>query len=69
MKLLALLLTATLAGCAGSVVASSPRSVVVHLGNVTKAQALADAECAKHNRLARFAQERPDLTFSFDCVE
>lgn len=69
MKTLILALAALLAGCGSTVKASSPRSAVVHAGGVAGAQKLADTECAKHGRYARFVQERPEFVFTFDCVQ
>jgi hypothetical protein len=69
MKSLVLLLTLAVAGCGATVKASSPRSVVIHAGGVASAQTLANTECAKHGRFARFVQERPEFVYTFDCVE
>lgn len=66
---------AVLTGCAAQVVASSSRSVMVKAvqRQSGEAQALADAECAKHQRFARMSA-RPNFdadqhTFVFDCVQ
>lgn len=59
-----------LAGCAGKVVSSSERSVVVNAAsqNIAEAQALADTECARHGRKARLGRlPKDDRTFVFDC--
>lgn len=62
-------LVLSLVGCGATIKASSPRSVVIHAGGVSKAQELATTECAKYKRFARFVQERPEFVYSFDCVE
>lgn len=71
MRTISLLLLAMslLTGCAATVKASSPRSAVIHAGGIAKAQALADSECGKHQRIAQFVQERPEFVFTFNCVE
>lgn len=56
-----------LGGCAASVKASSARSVVIKAGGIGKAQVLADSECAKHARFAKFVQGG-DFVYHFDCV-
>ena len=72
-----LLITASvyvLSGCAASVVASNPRSVTIKAGTTKaeEAQALADAECAKHNRYAKLTippgGEQP-MNYVYACVE
>ena len=67
LKLTLALSVALLSGCAASVKASSPRSAVIHAGGLAKAQTLADSECAKHDRFAKFVQGA-DFVFHFDCV-
>lgn len=68
---------ALLCGCGATVVSSSPRTVVVDGGippnrNGAQAQALADAECARHGRYARMVA-RPvydqSKEYVFDCVQ
>ena len=66
-KILAVLLLALVAGCGATVKASSSRSAVIHAGGIASAQVLADTECAKHSRFARFVQGG-DFVFHFDCV-
>ncbi len=63
-----------LAGCAGSaalkpkIVSSSSRTVVVRaFEGIAMAQNLADAECAKYSRAARWASGK-EVDFYFDCV-
>ena len=74
MKRISLLFfTLLLVGCATKVISSTPRSVIVEseLMDITEAQKLADAECAKHNRFARITMRatRSDKTYTFDCVQ
>jgi len=68
-----IVIVACLAGCnAPTVKISTPRSVVVKSvpADLDKALMLAEAECVKHNRHARY---NPDARYtglaSFDCVE
>lgn len=60
-----------LAGCAAGVISSNPRSVVIGVGSERggDAQALADAECRKHNRYAKFNRKMSQMEWSFDCVD
>jgi len=59
-------------GCATHVVSSNERSVTVdsywmHAG---RAQELADAECAKHSRVAQMnSQTDPWKSYVFSCIE
>lgn len=69
MRLIVLSLLLTLAGCAASVKASSPRSAVISAPSIARAQAAADAECGKHRRIAQFVLENPEFVFTFNCVE
>lgn len=58
-------------GCAARVLSSSERTVIIgaRLQDVAGAQALADSECKKAGRLARFQGQGPMLNqFVFDCV-
>lgn len=58
-----------LSGCnvAPKVNSSSPRTVsVTAFKGLGEAQKLADAECAKHGRLARWVSG--EVTYIFDCV-
>lgn len=62
-------LTLLLSGCAAQVVASNERSVVVRAYGsdaMIQAQKLANIECGKMNRFARFNQLMQG--FVFDCV-
>jgi hypothetical protein len=67
-KLTLLSVVLFLSGCASSVLASSERSVVVHSAGFAKAQAVADTECAKHGRKARFAHRPQEFQYAYDCV-
>lgn len=70
MKKLVLLMCVLMTGCAAKVISSNERSVVVKAYGsdaMVQAQKLADAECAKVNRFARFNQ--PMQGFVFDCVQ
>jgi len=69
MKKLLLILTVTLAGCAGSVLNSTPRSTIIHAPSASKAMALAEGECGKHGRHARLVGQVQRFEFTFDCVE
>lgn len=72
-KFLVLAVAAVLSGCAipAKVISSSQRSVVVQarIQDVGQAQSLADAECRRVNRSARFAMKATDNQFAFDCVQ
>ena len=70
----------TLTGCAAQVVSSNSRSVVVDAGKralpipssrTPDAQRLADAECAKHGRVAKMVGRPDDRSneYVFDCVQ
>lgn len=70
-------MAAALAGCASQVVSSNARSVVVDAGrppnrSSAEAQRMADAECAKHKRVAQMTG-RPVYGVSneyvFACVD
>jgi uncharacterized protein YceK len=68
MKLLTIVISVVLAGCA-AVKTSSPRTVVV-TGTLASATPVAQQECAKHNRNARFAgYGLTKLEVIFDCLE
>ena len=71
MRNTALFLCATvLAGCA-SIESSTPRSVVIHGGSAMggKAMRLAEEECQKYGRHARYADKPSPNEFAYDCVE
>ena len=67
---LALAVAIALAGCGSlkpKVTSSSARTVAVQsFDGLGSAQKLADAECAKYNRFARWVSG--DLNYIFDCV-
>lgn len=53
------------------VVSSSERSVLIQVldGKMAKAQVMADAECAKHGRVARLSNYRDaNVVHLYDCV-
>jgi len=60
-------------GCATQVISSNPRSVIVesNMMDAGEAQRLADAECAKHKRMAKMTLKPygADHTYTFECVE
>ena len=63
-----------LSGCAAKVISASPRSVVVDArpgSSISEAQQLASAECAKHQRQARYVGRDFPATraLMFDCVQ
>jgi hypothetical protein len=62
-----------LQGCATHVVSSNERSVIVESQwmNIAKAQELADAECAKHSRIAvlTIKADPYERNYVFYCVE
>ena len=53
-----------------SVVSSSERTVVIQsaFDELDKAQKLADAECAKHRRVARLSGPARNYKLIYDCV-
>lgn len=66
---LAILCAAVLAGCGAPVklMSTSPRTVQVQsFKGMAPAQAMADAECKKHGRMARWVSG--DINYIFDCV-
>lgn len=69
-KIILAMAVLALAGCANQtrVASSSQRSVsVVSFKGMQPAQDMADAECAKHGRLARWVSG--EVTYIFDCVK
>jgi hypothetical protein len=60
-------------GCATQIVSSNERSVIVdsYWMDAAKAQELADAECAKHSRIAQMTikAEPWETNYVFYCVE
>ena len=72
MKILAILATCmALTACnatATKVLSSSPRTVAIQsFKGMSDAQKLADAECARHGRFARWISG--DLNYVFDCIQ
>lgn len=69
-KYAALLIPALLAGCAAEIVSSNPRQVIVRAGSamIASAQTVAEAECKKQGRYARFSGRSGENTFVFDCI-
>lgn len=61
----ALVLTA----CGSTVLATNPRSVTVESVNVRGAQPVAQAECQKYGRHARYRAKTSGMTYDYDCVE
>lgn len=75
MKLTVLLLALSLSACGSlkmaQVTSANARTVTVEVlaGETKDALKLADAECAKHGRVARLAGKLPDsVDLLFDCV-
>lgn len=75
MKNIAVVLSGCLfiSGCATHVVSSNPRNVVVESQamDAKKAQALADAECAKQGMYAKMTTKADywDRNYVFECVK
>ena len=71
MKKAVAIFTVMLTGCAAGVMSSNPRSVVIQVGSERggDAQALADSECRKYNRYAKFNRKMSTMEWSFDCVD
>lgn len=69
--ILAILCVGVLSGCATKVVSSSERTVMIQgtLKDAASAQVLADAECKKYGRLARYYEARPGHLLIYDCVQ
>lgn len=71
MKIALLVLCTCISGCAASVIASTPRSVTIDAMDLAAATALAQAECQKHARHARFIGKTEAVYmqgYAFDCV-
>jgi len=63
-----------LVGCAPTLLSSNPRSVTIEADQLhgIEAQALADAECGKHNRYAREVSRPTHFNprpYVFHCVD
>jgi len=67
-----ILIAALVSGCAvikPKVLASTPRSVHIHAGKMSEAMPLAQTECQRHGRHARWSRGSDiDGDFVFDCV-
>lgn len=71
MRLVLVLLCAWFSGCAATVIASTPRSVTIDAMDLGTATPLAQAECQKHGRHARFIGKTEAVYmngYAFDCV-
>jgi hypothetical protein len=71
MRTVLLALSLSLAGCAASIIAATPRSVTIDAMDLGSATPLAQAECQKHGRHARFigkTEARYMSGYAFDCV-
>lgn len=71
MRLAILALCVSLSGCAAKIIAATPRSVTIEAMDIAAATPLAQAECQKHARHARYAgQTEVDFLngYVFDCV-
>lgn len=68
-----LLVLLAIQGCATRVVSSNERSVIVdsYWMDVAKAQQLADAECAKHSRIAQMTIKADpwERHYVFYCID
>lgn len=63
---------AFISGCASpKVISSSERTVMIQgtLKDAAGAQAMADNECKKYGRLARYYEARPGHLLIYDCVQ
>lgn len=69
--ILSILGMAILSGCATEVISSSERTVMIRgtLRDAAEAQKLADAECKKYGRAARYYEARPGRMMIYDCVQ
>lgn len=71
MRLVLLTMCIWLTGCAATVIASTPRSVTIDALDLASATPLAQEECQKHGRHARFigmTQASYLYGYAFDCV-
>lgn len=73
-QFVAIIVAIALAGCAASVVSTSPRSVMINAGTrqAQEAQDLATAECAKqglHARMSSGPGFGSPRQWVFDCVQ
>lgn len=71
MRLVLLALLVCFSGCAATVIASTPRSVTIDAMDIGAATPLAQVECQKHGRHARFIGKTEAVYMNgyvFDCV-
>ena len=73
-KLALLIISFYMAGCAPTLISSNPRSVTIEADQLhgLEAQAMADAECGKHNRYAREVRRPSHFDpgpYIFHCVD
>jgi hypothetical protein len=71
MRIALLILCVAISGCAAKIIAATPRSVTIEAMDVGSATPVAQAECQKHGRHARFAGKTSVNMlegFVFDCV-
>ena len=71
MRLAFLTLCFLICGCAAKVIASTPRSVTIDAMDIGSATPIAQAECQKHGRHARFIGKTEAVYmygYAFDCV-
>ena len=72
MKIAVLVLCICLSGCAAKIIATTPRSVTVDAMDIGSATPVAQAECQKHGRHARFIGQTEAVYmygYAFDCVQ
>jgi hypothetical protein len=71
MKLFMIMLAGVLLAACANVQGSNPRSVTISAGAALggQAQEMANAECAKYGRYARFAGKASMWEFVYDCVQ
>lgn len=71
MRLVILAICVFVSGCAAKIIAATPRSVTIEAMDIGAATHVAQAECQKYGRHARFAgQTQVDFLngYVFDCV-
>lgn len=71
MRFALLVICVGISGCAATVIASTPRSVTIDAMDLGSATPLAQAECQKHGRHARFIGKTEAVYmngYAFDCV-
>ena len=71
MKVVILTICLVISGCAAKIIAATPRSVTIEAMDIAAATPVAQAECQKYGRHARFAgKTQVDFLngYVFDCV-